>query len=283
MRPIRNPAKPPLRRRAPRLPGQSRALPGASRSPPGPAGPDAPARPLSSRCLGADTWARLRRPQARSARTTSHHHPPIARPRGAIGCGWGQAARRGRKARKATAISEDGLGAVWWDAACTCVCQCVRGAAVVCVRLSRVWHGRAGCVYLYGAGDFVGPGAAGMRRESPRCPRALRPSCSVRAARSPQAIRPLAGHPFSDFKAELTASAPPTPSPIPQPRPLRPARRPKVPPLPRAPGTRRPAQGPRCPVPCSPSSSAVGRGGGPPARPPRARPAALTGSCRWTG
>lgn len=32
MRPIRNPAKPPLRQRAPRLPGPGRALPGAARS-----------------------------------------------------------------------------------------------------------------------------------------------------------------------------------------------------------------------------------------------------------
>lgn len=152
MRPIRNPAKPPLRRRAPRLPGQSRALPGASRSPPGPAGPDAPARPLSSRCLGADTWARLRRPQARSARATSHpppHRPPQGSNRLRLGSG--------RSAGQEGAQSDSDLGGrlgccLVGRSVHVCVPVCTRGSSCVREALSSVaWPGGLR-VFIWGGG-----------------------------------------------------------------------------------------------------------------------------------
>lgn len=66
MRPIRNPEKPPLRRRAPSArwarPGPAWSCP----EPAGAAGPDAHARPRSARCLGRNTQAHLGRQHART-------------------------------------------------------------------------------------------------------------------------------------------------------------------------------------------------------------------------
>lgn len=250
MRPIRNPAKPPLRRRAPRLPGPGRALPGASRSPAGAARPDAPA-PHAPRTALAGRTRSLRAPLAPDEESAAARVGPL---------GAARSRAKPRQPQRTAWVLSGGTRRAR-------VCQCVRGGADVCVRLSQVWHGRAAaCIYI-GRGFPLVQDSAGRRRVSPRYPRALRPSRSVRAARSTGAVRPPTGHPFPDLKARAShcLSRPPTA----QLRRPGPAGRPTVPPLPRAPGTRRPAQGPHCRVPCSPSSSAGAQGGGPLTRPPR--------------
>ena len=141
MRPIRNPAKPPLRRRAPRLPGPGRALPGASRSPAGAARPDAPA-PHAPRAALAGRTRSLRAPLAPDEESAAARVGPL----GAAG-----SRAKPRQPRRIAWVLSGGTRRAR-------VCQCVRGGADVCVRLSRVWHGRAGRVYLYREGDPVGPG-----------------------------------------------------------------------------------------------------------------------------
>lgn len=159
MRPIRNPAKPPLRRRAPRLPGPGRALPGASRSPVGAARPDAPA-PHAPRTALAGRTRSLRAPLAPDEESAAARVGPL---------GAARSRAKPRQPRRTAWVLSGGTRRAR-------VCQCVRGGADVCVRLSRVWHGRAAaCIYI-GRGIPLVQDSAGRRRVSPRYPRALRPS-----------------------------------------------------------------------------------------------------------
>lgn len=253
MRPIRNRAKPLLRRRAPSAPGPGRALPGASRSPVGAARPDAHARPRSARCLGPDPRVHLGQPHARcvSPLPQVRSHPSL-----------GLAAQRGRKAREAAVTTEDSLGAVWRGAACTCAPVGTRGSGCVRAALSSAAQPCGPRGRIKERGDPAGPGLGWDAQGIPAPPRALRPSRSVRAVWSTLALGPLAGPALSDPTAVIShcCSRPPSPPP----RRLRPRRRPKVPGLPSASGTRCPAQRLRCRASCPSGSSAGGRRRGSP-------------------
>lgn len=153
----------------------------------------------------------------------------------------------------------------------------------MCVPLSRMWHGRAGHVDLCRKGDPGGP-ALGWDAQGISAPPA-RPPAFALGARS-VFFREQSGLLRATFslipKPELV-TAETRPLPGPPPRQLRLAWRPKVPRLPRAraPGTRRPAQGPHRRVPSPPGSCTEGcRGSPPPARPacgPRHSQVAATG------
>lgn len=273
MRPIRNRAKPLLRRRAPSAPGPGRALPGASRSPVGAARPDAHARPRSARCLGPDPRAHLGQPHARcvSPSPQVRSHPSL-----------GLAAQRGRKAREAAVTTEDSLGAVWRGAACTCAPVGTRGSGCVRAALSSAAQPCGPRGLIEERGYPAGPGLGWDAQGIPAPPRALRPSRSVRAVWSTPALGPLAGPALSDPTAVIShcCSRPPKPS-------TSAAQAEETTQSPRAAErVGHPVPRPETPLP---SFLPVRlqrwrpKTGLSPPRPPRVRPAALTGSCRWTG
>lgn len=252
MRPIRNPAKPPPRQRAPSAPW---ARPGPAGSCPSPA--NAHARPRSARAPPT-AGAHLGPPRARVAPS----------PQVSSGPGGGRAASAaGRREKPPQPCG---------SAARTCAPGSRRGAGA-CAR-SQVGRDGAARAGLHREGGAAVQGSAGTRGESPHRPRALGPSCSVPAAWSWGSAWPLGGHLFSNPKAVTShrQSSHRPRSPGPSTSRLRPARRPQVPPLrarcaPGAPPGDLAAASRAC------GSRASGRGQAP--RPP-ARPRAARGTHR---
>lgn len=160
MRPIRNRAKPPLRRRAPSAPW---ARPSRAGSFPEPGG----------RCRARSTRAPTHRalPWPGQAGRTSANRTPAARPpRPQVRSRQllGRAAQRRWKAQEAAATTEDSLGAVWWGAECTCAPVCTRGSE--CVRAALLRAAQAGRPrgFINGGGSRWYGTRVGPRRESPR-------------------------------------------------------------------------------------------------------------------
>lgn len=192
MRPIRNPAKPPLRQRAPRLPGPGRALPRAARSRAiaGPA--DAHARPRSAPLPGPGPRGTPRRePRAHSA-------PPHPQVRSGPG-------RARRKARDAADSRATWMLSAWRGAACTCAPLFRRGRG-------RAWDPLKCGPTVWAAWAYMGRGQRWSRTRLPQSPPAFAPgACSLA----------VGGNSLSEatFARTQTTPSPPKPSAPPRPPP----------------------------------------------------------------
>lgn len=200
MRPIRNPAKPPLRQRAPRLPGPGRALPRAtpSRAIAGP-----PARPLHTRAPSSALLPGRRPPEAHLGESRTRTPAP---PRPQVSGGRAGGGARSRRLRATW------MPSAWRGAACTC---------------APMFHGGSGaCVDPLECGATVwaawvsmgrrqrGPGLGWARRASPPRPG---PSAVARCLQPGLGVHGLWEATFALTQATTTsprkAPAPPRPPP----------------------------------------------------------------------
>lgn len=151
MRPIRNPAKPPLRQRAPSV---RWARPGLAWSCAEPSGR------WPARCTRAPTLPALSRPEHQGAPGLAARAAHWAPPRHQVRCrlrGRGQASCAAGSRRKPQRPPwTDGERPVGVQRAR--VCQRLCGAEGTCVRLTHMWLDRASCVDSYWEGDPAGPG-----------------------------------------------------------------------------------------------------------------------------